>query len=62
MCLHEQIARGGHGPLLSPAGTLKGVTEGTLPQHGLYQDLKHRHRHQDVEITGYSELALQTRQ
>lgn len=39
-CLHEQAARCRHGPLLSPARTLKGVTEGALPQHGFYQDLK----------------------
>lgn len=39
--LHEQATRCRHGPLLSPARTLKGVTEGALPQHGSYQNLKH---------------------
>lgn len=34
--LHEQAARRRHGPLLSPARTLEGVTEGALPQHGSY--------------------------
>ena len=41
VCLHEQAARCRHGPLLSPTWTFKGVTEGALPQHGFYQDLKH---------------------
>lgn len=41
VCLHEQAARCRHGPLLSPARALKGITEGALPQHGSYQDLKH---------------------
>lgn len=39
-CLHEQAAGCRHGPLLSPAWTFKGVTEGALPQHGFHQDLK----------------------
>lgn len=38
--LHEQTTRCRHGPLLPPAWALKGVTEGALSQHGLYQDLK----------------------
>lgn len=41
VCLHEQAAGRRHGPLLSPARTLKGVAEGALPQHGSDQDLKH---------------------
>lgn len=54
--LHEQAARCRHGPLLPPARTLKGVTEGALPQHGSYQDLKHsqtRDGYEDVQQVSF---------
>lgn len=38
--LQGQTSRGRHGPALPAAWTLKGVTEGALPQHGFHQDLK----------------------
>lgn len=60
-CLHEQAARCRHGPLLSPARTLKGVTEGALPQHGSHQDLKRSQMqdgYKDVQKVSFSVLSL----
>lgn len=45
--LHEEAAGRRHRPLLSPARTLEGITEGALPQHGSDQNLGHsQHRGQ----------------
>lgn len=48
--LHEQTTRCRHGPLLPPAWALKGVTEGALSQHGLYQDLKQTQTRDEHEL------------